>query len=104
MQEPCVPTHHETPPWNFCPNISSFRCAQVCGIPSLVSWEVWGSLVEVWSLLHDTYLGLHSKEIQDSTPSPSWEMGTAALGSAFGKGFFCISYLCHSCEPSLAAT
>ena len=36
-------------------------------------------------------------------PSPSWEMGTAAIGSAFGKGFFCISCLCHPCEPALAA-
>lgn len=43
------------------PDISSFRCAQVCGIPSLVSWEVWGPLDEVLSLLHDTYLGMHSK-------------------------------------------
>ena len=44
------------------PNTSSFRCAQVCGIPSLVSWEVWGLLDEMLSLLHDTHLGMHSKE------------------------------------------
>lgn len=44
------------------PNISSFRCARVCGIPSLVSWEVWGLLDEMLSLLHDTHLGMHSKE------------------------------------------